>query len=87
MATTVIAERIGWPGGRTVLQERVAELRPLFLPADPVAPGPGSIPRGMSGSGCDQVGPGRAGRSCAPSQSAVPLSLRTEERDEGRRAC
>lgn len=35
MPATVIAERIGWSGGRTVLQERVAELRPLFLPADP----------------------------------------------------
>lgn len=35
MASTVIAERIGWTGGRTVLQERVAELRPLYLPADP----------------------------------------------------
>jgi transposase len=35
MPATVIAERIGWAGGRTVLQERVAELRPLFLPADP----------------------------------------------------
>jgi len=35
MPATVIAERIGWGGGRTVLQERVAELRPLFLPADP----------------------------------------------------
>src|SRR3954471_75480 len=35
MPSTVIAERIGWRGGRTVLQERVALLRPLFLPADP----------------------------------------------------
>jgi transposase len=35
MPATVIAERIGWQGGRTVLQERVALLRPLFLPADP----------------------------------------------------
>jgi transposase len=35
MPSTVIAERIGWQGGRTVLQERVALLRPLFLPADP----------------------------------------------------
>jgi hypothetical protein len=36
MPSTVIGERIGWPGGRTVLQERVARLRPLFLPPDPV---------------------------------------------------
>lgn len=35
MPATVIAERIGWSGGRTVLQERVAELRPIYLPADP----------------------------------------------------
>jgi transposase len=35
MPATVIGERIGWPGGRTVLQERVRELRPLFLPPDP----------------------------------------------------
>ncbi|MGI8792723.1 MAG: IS21 family transposase [Acidimicrobiales bacterium] len=35
MASTVIAERIGWAAGRTVLQERVAELRPIYLPADP----------------------------------------------------
>ena len=31
MPATVIAERIGWAGGITVLQERVAELRPLFV--------------------------------------------------------
>jgi transposase len=36
MPATVIAERIGWTRGRTVLQERVAELRPLFVPPDPV---------------------------------------------------
>ena len=36
MPATVIAERIGWQRGRTILQERVAELRPLFLPPDPV---------------------------------------------------
>ena len=35
MPATVIAERIGWRRGRTVLAERVAELRPLYLPADP----------------------------------------------------
>ncbi len=35
MPATVIAERIGWTGGRTVFQQRVAELRPLYLPADP----------------------------------------------------
>ena len=35
MAATVIAERIGWTRGMTVLRDRVAELRPLFLPPDP----------------------------------------------------
>lgn len=31
----MIAERIGWTGGRTVFRARVAELRPIYLPADP----------------------------------------------------
>jgi transposase len=35
MPATVIAERIGWMRGITVLKERVAELRPAYLPADP----------------------------------------------------
>jgi transposase len=35
MPTTVIAERIGWPGGLTVLKERIRELRPVYLPPDP----------------------------------------------------
>lgn len=35
MAATVIAERIGWPYGITVLRDRVRELRPLFVPPDP----------------------------------------------------
>jgi transposase len=35
MPATVIAERIGWERGMTVLKERVRELRPLFLPPDP----------------------------------------------------
>jgi transposase len=36
MPATVIAERIGWSSGMTVLRDRVAELRPLFVPPDPV---------------------------------------------------
>ncbi|MEZ5232337.1 MAG: IS21 family transposase [Acidimicrobiales bacterium] len=36
MPATVIAERIGWDRSMTVLKDRVRELRPLFLPADPV---------------------------------------------------
>jgi transposase len=35
MPATVIAERIGWTRGLTVLKERVAELRPVYLPPDP----------------------------------------------------
>jgi transposase len=37
MPATVIAERIGWDRGITVLKERVRELRPACLPADPVS--------------------------------------------------
>lgn len=35
MPATTIAERIGWDRGITILKERVAELRPAYLPADP----------------------------------------------------
>jgi len=35
MPATVIAERIGWERGMTVLKDRVRELRPLFKPPDP----------------------------------------------------
>ncbi len=35
MPATVIAERIEWPHGMTILKERVRELRPLFVPPDP----------------------------------------------------
>jgi transposase len=34
MPATVIAERIGWEHGMTVLRERVAELRPLYVPLE-----------------------------------------------------
>jgi transposase len=37
MPATVIAERIGWTRGLTVLKERVAELRPVYLPVDPAS--------------------------------------------------
>ena len=37
MPATVIAERIGWTRGITVLKERVAVLRPVFLPPDPAS--------------------------------------------------
>ncbi len=35
MPATVIAERIRWEHGITILRDRVAELRPLFRPPDP----------------------------------------------------
>jgi transposase len=35
MPATVVAERIGWTRGMTILKERVAEIRPLFLEPDP----------------------------------------------------
>jgi transposase len=37
MPATVIAERIGWVRGITVFKERVAELRPAYLPPDPAS--------------------------------------------------
>ena len=37
MPATVIAERIGWTRGMTVLKERVRELRPVFIPPDPAS--------------------------------------------------
>ena len=37
MPASVIAERIGWDGVRPVLRDRVAELRPVYLPPDPAS--------------------------------------------------
>ncbi|MFF4148229.1 IS21 family transposase [Streptomyces sp. NPDC001698] len=37
MPVTVIAERIGWERGLTILRQRVRELRPAYLPVDPVS--------------------------------------------------
>jgi len=37
MPATVIAERIGWGRGITVLKDRVALLRPAYLPVDPAS--------------------------------------------------
>jgi transposase len=37
MPATVIAERIGWTRGMTVLSRRVRELRPILLPPDPAS--------------------------------------------------
>jgi transposase len=35
MPATVIAERLGWEHSSSVLRARVAQLRPLYRPADP----------------------------------------------------
>ncbi|MFE7776207.1 hypothetical protein ACFU5O_20390 [Streptomyces sp. NPDC057445] len=35
MPVMVIAERIGWDRGLTILRERARELRPAYLPVDP----------------------------------------------------
>jgi transposase len=37
MPATVIADRIGWERGLTVLRDRVRELRPVYLPPDPAS--------------------------------------------------
>jgi transposase len=37
MPATVIAERVGWERGITVLKDRVRELRPAYLPPDPAS--------------------------------------------------
>ena len=37
MPATVIAERIGWQHGLTVLKDRVRVLRPYYLPPDPAS--------------------------------------------------
>lgn len=37
MPATVIAERIGWSRGMTILKDRVRELRPVFIPPDPAS--------------------------------------------------
>ena len=37
MPATVIAERIGWDRSIRVLRDRVAELRPIYLPPDPAS--------------------------------------------------
>jgi hypothetical protein len=38
MPATVIAERVRWERGLTVLKDRVRELRPAYLPPDPGQP-------------------------------------------------
>jgi transposase len=70
MPATVIAERIGWEQGLTVLKDRVRVLRPYYLPPDPASrteydPGhrvqcdlwfpPASIPLGAGQAGSPPV--------------------------------
>ena len=65
MLATVIAERVGWGRSIRVLRDRVAELRPAYLPPDPAsrtAYEPGEIaqcdlwfPPVMVPAGCGQV--------------------------------
>jgi transposase len=70
MPATVIAERIGWEHGLTVLKDRVRVLRPYYLPPDPASrtvydPGhrvqcdlwfpPASIPLGAGQAGSPPV--------------------------------
>src|SRR4051794_5752666 len=37
MPATVIGERIGWEHSIRILRDRVAELRPVYLPPDPAS--------------------------------------------------
>lgn len=37
MPSTVIMERVGWTRGKTVLFDRIAQLRPVYRPVDPVS--------------------------------------------------
>lgn len=37
MPATVIAERVGWTRGMTILKQRVRELRPVYTPPDPAS--------------------------------------------------
>ena len=63
MPATVIAERIGWTRGMTVLTGRVRELRPVYLPPDPAsrtAMWPGRSRRTTSGSPTSGAGRVRA---------------------------
>ena len=69
MPATVIAERIGWEHGLTVLKDRVRELRPLYLPPDPasrtdVRPGASGAVRPVVPARADPAGR-RAGRVAA----------------------
>jgi transposase len=48
MPATVIAERIGWTRGLTVLKDRIRELRPAYLPPDPASGTPMRLGRSLS---------------------------------------
>jgi transposase len=70
MPATVIAERIGWERGLTVLKDRVRELRPVYLPPDPASRTSyvaGRSPSVISGSRRSQSrwGAGRCAARCS----------------------
>jgi hypothetical protein len=69
MPATVIAERVGWERGLTVLKDRVREPRPAYLPPDPAcrtAYDPGGLAQRLlvpAGRGAGRVRAG-ARRGC-----------------------
>ena len=72
MPATVIAERIGWTRSPSVLRAKVAELRPLFAPADPAdrtVYRPGEIVQ------CDLWFPPKVVRVAVPDVWAAPPVL------------
>ena len=77
MPATVIAERIGWTRSIRVLRDRVAELRPLFVPPDPCQRTcyfPGESPRAEHLARHQSAR--RRHRTQAASALAVPVSRR-----------
>jgi len=70
MPATVIAERVGWDRGIGVFKQRVAELRPAYLPLDPasrtsyVAGDQGQL-TSLAGLGRSGVTTSRMGRASA----------------------
>ena len=74
MPATVIAERIGWDRSVRVLRDRVAELRPAYLPPDPASPdgvcGRARSRSAISGSRRSRCRSG-SGRSARPAQLPV----------------
>ena len=77
MPATVIGERVGWSGGRTVFQERVAELRRSTrrpTPASAPSTAPASWPSGTCGSPRPASPSATARTPCRRSSSASPAT-------------